>query len=118
MSSYRTKEFKQLKDEWYKKLKDTGFDDQENSRERLYEKNNRTVSWVNQDRIRDFFLAVDTFLVTAQIPLKHREILTLWSDGRYLTEISKELRIPYITVCRAIYKYKSDILKNMSNFAD
>ncbi len=116
MSRYNTKEFKQLREHWYKKLADEGFDDLERSSQTgrysdiLKTPDKRTVAWQNQLVIRDFYLALDTYLTTAEIPERDRRILELWSEGTYLIDIARQSNLSYKTIKNIIAKYKAIII--------
>ncbi len=111
MSVYNSKEFKKLQISWYKKLKEEGFENLEDVNENLYYPNLRTIAWRNRDSIREFFFKLDDYLHKVKgIPRKHRNVLKKWSEGIYLVEISKELKIPLPTCKQIVGKYKKIII--------
>lgn len=110
---YQNKQFKQLKDEWYKKLKDSGFNDIEDEFGLLKHHDIRTQAWINQKRIQAFFLALDDYLTNQPgIYPKDRKVLELWSEGKFFTEISDILQISIHTVKLIAYKHKQIVLDN------
>lgn len=111
MTSTMSKSFKQLKLEWYSKLKDNGFKDLEDSKGNLYQPNLRTITWQNKERILEFFLSVGSYLNSdTYIRGKDRVILVLWSNGRKLTEISSITGVSYSQIRVIINKHKKVIL--------
>lgn len=82
---------KTLQKIWYDKLKDDGFKDIEDSKHRLKYKDSRTQSFKDQDVIKNFFLDLDYYLSTQEIKPLHRKILELYTEGIFITEISKRV---------------------------
>lgn len=97
MDIYRTKEFKELKSEWYSKLKDDGFRDIE------YENKDSLIDWVSDYFIRNYnlesFKAKEEYYIRAtklvmQYNFKNeteREILEMHASGATLNFIAKNL---------------------------
>lgn len=77
---------------WYNQLKSNGFKDIEDEKQRLKQKDNRTQAFKEQEAIRIFFQDLDFYLSsqTDLIPM-HREILELYSDGVFVTNIAKKV---------------------------
>lgn len=107
---FENKRFKALNSKWRAKLKKRGFIDHEDEKENLYDHDRRTVLFDNRERILNFFLRLDSYLHTAEIPPLHRQILELYSNGIYLIDISKKVGLSYRHSKRIIKKYK-DLLK-------
>lgn len=106
MSSYR-----QLKAEWYKRLKESGFIDLEDRRGNLFQPDTRTIAWQNRERILEFFIQFDYYLThNSTLSQRDRHILTRWSEGTYLVDISKELRISLSTINKVIAHHKRIVL--------
>lgn len=98
--------YKEIAKEWNKKLAEEGMP------EEPLVHNTRTIAWENQDKIRDFFLKLDTYLTNTQgIKLKYRRILELWSEGKAsITDIANEVELTERQVFKVIKKYKALIL--------
>lgn len=110
---YRSKEFKKLQSEWYKKLADTGFDDIEYANGQLYQPNLRTLAWENRDAIQEFFDHVLSYLndSTTQLTPTETTILNMWAFGHYLTEISAKIDMDYQKVAQTVYRHKKIVLE-------
>lgn len=110
-SQFRQQKFRDLQSQWYEKLKESGFNDIENKKEKLKEYDRRTISFDNRDIIRDFFIRLDHFVTnSSNIPKLHRQILELYSDGRYLGEIAKQVRCSRSKIKLVVYHYKKLII--------
>lgn len=102
---------KLLKQQWYKKLSDEGFEDIEYSSGLLKQGDRRSMAFENREMISEFFTALDHYLTDhPEIPEKDREILSLYSQGLYATQIQKKLRINQWSVKKVIKRYKEIIL--------
>lgn len=111
-SKFRAKDFKSLKAVWYRKLRKSGFKDAENGHGELETPTVRSIAWQNQDRIRDYFLCLDEYLGNHQnIPSKDRKVLELYTQGEYLVNIAKKLKVSESWVQKTVRKYKDVILK-------
>lgn len=88
---YKDPRFIELKIEWQFKLKESGFIDVEDHRERLRQYDRRTIGWENRDRIRDFFIRLEQFLEENDVKEVERNILTLYIQGAPLREIAVRL---------------------------
>lgn len=79
---WESKDFKALNAEWQTKLQDAGFQDHEDKKERLKQYDRRTIAFENRERIKEFFLELDSYITnTPDIPLEHKYILELFSCG-------------------------------------
>jgi hypothetical protein len=111
MKFYKSDEFKQLSDEWNDKLEKNGFEDHEYSNGKLKKPDERTVSFQNRDKICDFFLVLDQLMTFyPEMPAFERKILQLFSQGIFVTQIAKNLKVNRITVRRVIGRYKGLVL--------
>lgn len=116
MYNLTKKELEELTKEWYNKLKKLGFNDIEGKNEVLFQPNRRTIAWLNRDRIRDFFFCLDAYLQTEKdLPMRHRKILEMWTEGIYHVDIAKKLEISVSTVELTLIKYKPIIIDRMQN---
>ncbi len=109
-SIYNTKQFKQLRAEWYSKLAKSGFKDLEDKHENLYQPDTRTIAWRNQDCIRSFFMKLDRYLHVVRVAPRHKRILTLWSQGTYVIDIHKKTGVSLRTIHDIIARYKQIVL--------
>lgn len=104
-------EFKKLQQKWYLKLKKSGFEDIEDSKQNLKQYDKRTISYQNAGAIRDFYYSLDHYLNdNPEIPKLHMLILSLYSEGKYLTEISVRAKRSTWTIWSIIKTYKKKIL--------
>jgi DNA-binding NarL/FixJ family response regulator len=109
---YDSKEFKKLRDQWYEKLKDTDFNDLEDTRGNLKNPDIRTIAWKNRERISEFYDKLNDYLrVTKGIKRRDRHILKLWGEGVYMTEIAVRKKLSYTTIKAIISKHKKLILQ-------
>lgn len=107
----RDKTYAELKAIWDKKLKDSGFEDIEDSHGRLKQPDTRTISFQNRDTFLDFYLALDTYLETHKdIPPLDRRVLELHSCGIPNVEIAKRVGRGKTQVKVRIRKYRRIIL--------
>lgn len=81
MKFFQTKEFIELQEKWYSKLKETGFDDIEPKGKVRRVINPRTIAFDNKEKITEFFDKVNTYLNEVKIPPLHRQILSLYAQG-------------------------------------
>ncbi len=106
-SPFRSQKFKELQSQWYKKLDEVGFNDIENKKEKLKEYDRRTIAFDNRDVIRDAFIRLDHFITnSSNIPQLHRQILELYSDGKYLGEIAQQVNCSRSKIKLVVYHYK------------
>ena len=78
---YQSQEFKSLQMEWRSRLKRSGFKDLEDEKERLFQPETRILGLRQMEAIRNFFLDLDCYLTTHELPSLHRTILELYSQG-------------------------------------
>lgn len=102
---------KELKSEWYRKLKADGFKDIERPDNSLKEYNSRfarrSKAFQNHEMIREFFLKLDLYLVSHNdIKPLHRKILQMYTEGIFIIEISRRVKRSYTTTRDVIRKYK------------
>lgn len=113
MKFYESKVFKALQDEWSKKLKESGFEDIENSKEGLKQHERRTISFQNRDIIENFFTDLGHYISTHKLPIKDRSILELYIKGTRITGkngIIDQLGWSRRTIHYTIAKYKKIVL--------
>jgi hypothetical protein len=107
----QTKDFKALKSDWDRRLSQSGFKDAEKPSGELRSPDLRTIAWQNRDAIRDFFLALDTYLSTnPDMTPAHRVILEAYSQGTHVKDIVKTSGLSHTTVFSIIRRYKTLIL--------
>lgn len=106
------KKLKEIKSEWYLKLKQTGFVDIEDEYGRIKNHDRRTIAFENRDKILDFFLTLDNFLITQTLPDLHREILQAYTEGTYIKQICKRVKRSDAYVRNVIRHYKKIITNN------
>lgn len=109
MSKKLLKSYHQLRDEWYQKLEAEGFHDIEKKSNQIGLIRN-TQAFQNRDAIRDFFLALDAYLITAELKPLHRKILELYTQGIKITEIVRRVKRSRSNVKQIIYLHKREIL--------
>lgn len=101
-----SRDFKTLQKLWYSKLKESGFDDIENEDGKLYQPDNRTINFQNQEAIREYYLQLDDRLTHDQtIKSTDRSVLELYREGQYIKQIAKQLDLSISSVQRIIKKY-------------
>lgn len=104
-------DLKKLKARWYKKLEKSGFEDIEDDKGRLKSPDKRTLNFKNQESIRSFYLALDSFLEeNGSLPRLHRKVLALSSKGVYTRDIAKRLKYSERWIKKIIAKYRNLIL--------
>lgn len=108
--SRKQRKLKELTDKWYDLLKKDGFVDIEDSRQRLKNKDHRTIGFQNQEIIRNFFLALDSYLITAELEPLHRNILQLYTQGIFLKEIARRVGRSEPRIRQIIKHYKEVII--------
>lgn len=108
----KTLEFLSLQTEWYTKLKELGFEDIEHSRWSLLQRkyDPRSGRYQNRDRLEDFYMDLDAYLDEAD-SLTDRDwlILTLYSEGKYVVDICKTMRVSHVTIHKVIRRYKRSL---------
>lgn len=114
MNQFESADFKKLKHEWYRKLKDHGFKDIEDKRGNLFVHNTRTISWKNQERIKNFYLKLDSYISNSTLPESHKQVLEMWSTGIYLVDIAKNVNKSLSYVKGIAYLYRNLVLESES----
>lgn len=105
------KEFMELKAEWDKKLKESGFHDIEDLHGRLKSHDIRTKAFIDRNAILEFFLALDTYLEqTKDLPSVERRILELYSCGIHIKQIAIKLDLGRTKIKDTIRKYRLIVL--------
>jgi DNA-binding CsgD family transcriptional regulator len=100
-----------LQDEWYAKLEESGFRDIEDARGNLKQYDRRTIAFDNRDGILSFFRQLDHFLTAhPDVPDQERQILELYSEGKYRTQICQILRLDDWSVLKVIRKYRKQLI--------
>ena len=107
---YLKPNFKALQKEWYEKLADNNFKDQEYRDGTLKCPDRRTKSWESREDILNFFLSFDAYLTHNVIPDKDRVILELYSNGIHTTEIALRLELSRTSIWQVIKIYKKRII--------
>jgi hypothetical protein len=109
-------DYQQLRKLWYQKLKESGFVDIEDTKGNLKDTWTRGLGFKNQRKICEFFLKLDHYLNQNEIPLSHKQILSLYSQGIYITEIQKRLKLEKRYQVKKILKqYKTIILQTIED---
>lgn len=104
-------DLKALKKEWDLKLKDSGFVDLEDSKNRLKSKDIRTQNFIHREAILNFFLALDAYLISnKEIPSRHRQVLEYYSAGQNLIKIRDISKYSLSAIKLIIKKYKKIVL--------
>jgi hypothetical protein len=107
------KDFLQLRDEWYEKLSQEGFNDIEDKKGNLKQYDRRTIAFENRDIIETFYRRLDHYLTDhPEIPEAESQILQLYTEGTYLTQIKMELNVNIQSIKKVIKKYRNIILSN------
>jgi hypothetical protein len=116
-----SKEFKTLQKKWYKKLKDTGFDDIENSEIGL--KRYHSFDFIREDRQdpidnkREFYRIAGFFLNDYPFKtVREKEIWSLYSKGKTAKQVAVILKTMSInissrTAARIIQNLKATMLE-------
>lgn len=99
--------FKSLKDQWYKILKDHGFKDIEDKHGNVKDYNRRTQRFDDREQVLTFFRKLDQMLANEWVPSKDRSILSLYTQGLPLKDIVQRSGYGLTTVKSCIKKYKS-----------
>lgn len=107
---YLTKEFKQLQSQWYSKLAETGFEDQEDKHGNLPYLDTKSKIYKTWETTREFYLRLDSYLTHAKdLSPKDRIILEMYSAGVHLIDIANELKISRDGVHLIVKKYNKII---------
>lgn len=97
-----------IKEEWYQKLRESGFRDIEDANGRLKTPNSRTKGFQDREALLDFFLKLSAYLEeTRDIPPRDRRVLELYCDGTYIKIIAVQVGVSRTTVKDIIRKYKT-----------
>lgn len=112
-----SKPFKDLKAQWYKKLKESGFDDIEYPKGGLKQHDRRTQAFEIRAEIYDFFTKLGTFLNnrTNTINPEERRILELYCFGCRVKDISKTNGSSIYGIKKIIRHYKKMISSSTDN---
>jgi len=103
-------EFKKLRKEWNRRLKESGFDDIENEKGQLNQYNRRTIAFDNRDALFDFYTRLDHFIESTRVfPKYHRKILTLYSKGSSSRQIERVIGKSHTWICWVINQYKKKV---------
>ena len=101
------KQFLRLKEEWYEKLRASGFKDIETPSGLLKQQDRRTKAFDNRDMIQEFFINLEHYAnTTPGIPKLHRRILKFYASGVYVKEIAKRVKLCRWSVHHIIRQYK------------
>lgn len=96
---------------WKRELEKSGFDDIEDSKERLKNPDNRTIAFENRDKIRDFFLSLDALLTHyKEMPKFERQVMELYSRGIYVRTIVRTTKRSDRLVRNVIKRYKGLVM--------
>ncbi len=99
---------KTIQEEWYEKLTQAGFKDIEDKKGNLKTYDRRTIAFDNRAAICEFFTQLTHYLTNhPEIEEPEKSILILYSEGFYVTQIQKALRIDQWSVKRVIKRYKT-----------
>lgn len=105
------KDLKNLKHQWYKALKDNGFLDIEDSKERLKTEERRSVSFQNREIILEFFLKLGEYLMYTPMTTDERRVLELYVEGKLSKkDIARRLTFSYTKTRNIIRKHKGIVL--------
>lgn len=105
---------KLLQRDWYLKLKKDGFIDIEDEKGNLKQHNTRTISFENQELIREFFTNLGHYLAhNWDIPDLHRKILELYCRGMHIKAIGEKVNRTSRTIYDIVNIYKIKILKRV-----
>lgn len=107
-------QFQELQREWYRKLKEDGFKDIEDSKGNLKQHDIRTISYQNRDLVINFIDDLSHYLSQyPDIPELHQEILREYCNGIHLSKIAVKVDRRRETIWKiiTIYKDKLRILK-------
>lgn len=87
-------EFLKIQRQWYARLRNEGFIDIENEREKLRDKNRRTIGFEDREYIREFFTEIGYHLLNRppNIPKLHTDILLHYIEGMYINDIAVEVK--------------------------
>lgn len=99
---------------WQQKLKDSGFEDIEDSKGRLKQYDRRTQAFDNRDMVLEFYSRLDEFLNTCQtLDATHRRILELYSDGVHNTVIQTQIGLSRARIQQILRMYRLKIMGMM-----
>jgi transposase-like protein len=94
---------KELQSKWENILKKEGL--------YLVQKNNRTARFEHREQIRDFFLTLDCLLSHHPSLNKFdKQVLTKYSSGISVVQITKELKVSRNRVNNVIERYKGIVI--------
>lgn len=107
MKFTKKQEFIEAQRHWDQLLKKKGFQDIEDRSGNLKGQIKPTISWQNQDLIRNFFLTLDNLLtVYTQMPAFERKVLELYTQGMRIKMIVKKTHASDRHVRNVITRYK------------
>ena len=95
-----------LQDEWYEKLAQEGFEDIETSSGSLRDINRRSVHWDTRDLTSAFYSRLERIVAENRSPPTHLKILSLYCQGVWQVDISRQLGIKLRTIEWVIGKYR------------
>lgn len=107
-----------LRNEWYLKLRLSGFKDIEDSKGNLKSHDTRTIAFQNRDMIRDFFTELGHYLSQyPEIPDMHRTVLSQYIEGVHIKKIAAIVGRTPRTVGEIIKIYRDRILAGITSRA-
>jgi hypothetical protein len=109
MKYYETQKFIALHAEWLERLKADGFKDIEKG-DSIQGYDRRTIAFDNREELFSFFTRLDHFLTEyPEISSLDRQILTLYSAGRFLRDISRAAGCSQSTAKTIIKRYRTNL---------
>lgn len=98
-----------LKQMWYQRLKDEGFQDIECNDGSLKTYDRRTIAFDNRNAIMEFFLELDHYLAVTKLNDLDSQILNLYSQGMFITDIAYALGYSRQWITKIVKKHKVEM---------
>lgn len=104
---YNSKEFKDLKAKWYKKLERFGFIDLEDEEGNLRRQQSARIELVyDVEATKEYFSALGEFVGSnPNIPKRHFKVLSMLSEGLTITQIAYKNKLSRPTIYKIIKSY-------------
>lgn len=111
MAKINPQQLKAMTKEWAGKLADSGFVDIEDRNGNLKQYDRRAAAFQDREQVLDYFLKLDAYLETNQnIKPRDRKILTLYTNGAWIKDIVKQIKVDHKTVYTTIKAHEKNFI--------
>ena len=112
MAFWDSKSFRALNKLWREKLKESDFEDIEDEKGNLSQKNHRTKAFLAKEETIEFYSILSNYIQTkTNIKPRDRQILELYLDGERIKAIAIKTEWSTRTVNNVLKLHKSIMLK-------